>query len=147
MAEKMKGKEWIETAIATLREWQGIERESIDFCARMIEETDNPVIREVMEILRNDSMQHHRVQQFIIDTFTKKSVSLTPEELGAIWSSIEAHDEAERKTIEMGEKLVEDCPFPVQRVFLEYLLADEQKHDEILDHLDQIKQGMYPYGS
>ena len=147
MAEKMKGKEWIETAVALLREWQAIERQSIEFTTQMMEETNNPVIREVMEILRNDSVQHHRVQQFIIDSFTKSSVSLTPEELGAIWDAIEKHDEAERKAIELGNQLVDDCPFPVQRVFFEYLLADEEKHDDILDHLDQIKQGMYPYGS
>jgi rubrerythrin len=147
MTEKMKGSEWINTAIDTLKNWQVIEKESIETCANIMERTDNAVIREVMEIIRNDSLQHHRVQQFIIDSFTKESVSLTPEEMGEIWSAIEKHDEVERQTIDIAKNLLEDCNFPVQRVLLEYLLTDEQKHDALLSHLDQIKKGMYPYGS
>ena len=34
----------------------------------LMERTDNLLVRQVMEIIRNDSVQHHRVQQFIIDS-------------------------------------------------------------------------------
>ena len=77
---KVKGPERIEKLVSTLREWQGIERKSIDSCAEIMEKTDNPLIRQFMEIIRNDSVQHHRVQQFIIDSLTKEQVKLTPEE-------------------------------------------------------------------
>ena len=34
----------------------------------------------------------------------------------------------------------------VQAYLLEYLLRDEQKHDVILEKLNEVKKGMYPYG-
>ena len=34
----------------------------------------------------------------------------------------------------------------VQEYLLEYLREDERKHDALLEALQKIKQGMYPYG-
>ena len=34
----------------------------------------------------------------------------------------------------------------VQAYLLEYLLRDEEKHDAILEKLNDIKKGLYPYG-
>lgn len=146
MQDKTKGPEKIAEFVEILRNWQALERHALEVTSKVIQQTENEVIREVMEIIRNDSLQHHRVQQFLIDTFTKKAISLTPEELGQIWSAIEEHDRVEKKTIELTKVLREQLRFPVQRVLLDYLLADEEKHDRLLEHLDQIKKGMYPYG-
>ena len=147
MSKKVKGPEKLDMLVGTLRNWQALERQAIETTAEIMERTDNLVIREVMEIIRHDSLQHHRVQQFIIDSFTKQPVSLTPEEVGEIWGAIEAHDEVERETIAIAKKMVEECQFPVQRVLLEYLLGEEEKHDKLLQRLNEIKKGMYPYGS
>ena len=143
---KKKGQEHIEELVGTLREWQGIERKAIDSCAEIMEKTDNPLIRQIMEIIRNDSVQHHRVQQFIIDSMTKEPVRLTPEELGQVWDEITAHDEVERKTIEIAKKLKEECRFFVQRALLDYLIVDEEKHDQLLKALEDFKKNLYPYG-
>ena len=143
---KAKGPERIDKLVSTLRKWQGIERKSIDSCAGIIEKTDNPLIRQFMEIIRNDSVQHHRVQQFIIDSLTKEQVKLTPEELAQVWDEITAHDDIERETIELAKSLKEDCQFFVQRALLEYLIVDEEKHDQILQSLEDFKRKLYPYG-
>ena len=90
--------------VNALRQWQAIERQAVDTCAEIMEKTDNPLIRQIMEIIRNDSVQHHRVQQFIIDSLTKEAVTLTPEELAEVWDEITAHDEVERKTIELAKE-------------------------------------------
>lgn len=147
MAEKIKGPEKIAMFVETLRNWQGLERHALEVTSKVIQDTDNAVIREVMEIIRNDSLQHHRVQQFLIDSFTKQALTLTPEELGKIWAAIEEHDRVEKKTISLAKELREQINFPVQRVLLDYLLADEEKHDKLLEQLEQVKKGMYPYGS
>ena len=139
-----KGKEREEKMVATLRQWQGLERQALETTAQVMEQTNNAVIRQVMEIIRNDSLQHHRVQQFIIDSLTKESVSLTPEEMGEVWSQIEAHDRVEKKTIELAKELRDQCPFPVAKTLLEYLIVDEEKHEALLSHLNDIKRGMYP---
>ena len=143
---KAKGPERIDKLVSTLRKWQGIERKSIDSCAEIMEKTDNPLIRQFMEIIRNDSVQHHRVQQFIIDSLTKEQVKLTPEELAQVWDEITAHDEIERETIELAKSLKEECQFFVQRALLEYLIVDEEKHDQILQSLEDFKRNLYPYG-
>ena len=141
-----KGPERIEKLVGALRQWQTIERKSIDSCANIMEKTDNALIRQMMEIIRNDSVQHHRVQQFIIDSLTKEQVRLTPEELGEIWEEITAHDEVERETIELAKELRKECRFFVQKALLDYLIIDEEKHETLLKSLEDFKKNLYPYG-
>ena len=143
---KKTGQDRTDKLLKTLREWQGIERSAIQTCTKIMEKTDNLLIRQFMEIIRNDSVQHHRVQQFIIDSLTKQPIKLSHEELAQIWDEIEAHDQVERKTIEMAKECKDECQFFVQRSLLEYLLRDEEKHDLILQELDQFKKNMTRLG-
>jgi len=140
------GQERTEKLLKTLRDWQGIERHAIETTTKIMEKTDNLLIRQIMEIIRNDSVQHHRVQQFIIDSLTKQQVNLSHEELAQIWDEIEAHDKVERKTIEMAKECKEECQFFVQQALLEYLIVDEEKHDLILKGLDDFKKKMTVLG-
>lgn len=141
-----KGQERTDKLIKTLREWQGIERNAIETTTKIMEKTDNLLIRQFMEIIRNDSVQHHRVQQFIIDSLTKQPVSLTHEELAQIWEEIEAHDKVEKKTIQLANECKEECRFFVQRALLTYLITDEQKHDFIIQELENFKKNMTKLG-
>ena len=134
---------------ATMREWQSIEDASVTSTGRIIEKTDNQLIRMVMEIIQADSKMHYRVQELIASSIEKKSVTLTPDELGEVWSSIRKHIKMEkdmvgyvRETLEQikGRKML------VQEYLLHYLKADEVKHDYLLAALENIKKGMYPYG-
>jgi hypothetical protein len=140
------GQERNEKLLKTLREWQEIERKAVDTTTQIMEKTDNALIRQIMEIIRNDSVQHHRVQQFIIDSLTKEPVTLSHEELAEIWTEIEAHDEIERKTIELAKECKEECKFFVQRALLNYLIVDEQKHDHIIMELEAFKKNMSKLG-
>jgi rubrerythrin len=141
-----KGPERIEKLVSMLRQWQAIERRAVDSSAEIMEKTENPLIRQFMEIIRNDSVQHHRVQQFLIDSLTKEQVKLTPEELGEVWDQITAHDEVERETIELAKECRKECRFFVQRSLLDYLITDEEKHDQLLQSLEEFKKNIYPYG-
>lgn len=142
-----KGPERVDEMVEGLRKWQGIERKAMEQTAEIMESTGNPVIRMVMEIIRQDSMMHHRVQQFIIDSLTREAVSLSPEDVSEIWAKIEEHDEMEREVIQMAKDLKEKAWSPVHKQLLDYLLADETKHDRLLEQLGELKKGMYPYGS
>ncbi len=146
MTDKPKGPERIQRVIDLLRQWQKIERQSIESCAEIMEKTDNPLIRQMMEIIRNDSVQHHRVQQFLIDSMTTTPVTLKPEELALVWDEIVRHDELERKVIEMAEEARDECRMFVQRALLDYLIYDEKKHDKLLQDLENFKKNLYPYG-
>ena len=132
----------VEEMVSVLREWQGIERQSMSDTTEIMQETENPLIRLVMEIIRHDSVMQHRVQQFLIDSVTRENVTLTREEVAEIWSKIEAHDEMEKKTIAMAEKLRNNAWSPIHEQLLDYLLSDERKHDGMLQQLETIKRGM-----
>jgi hypothetical protein len=138
-----RAKEYREEAVGVLRSWQGLEREAIETTAQIMEQTDNLLIRQVMEIIRNDSVQHHRVQQFMIDISTRGGpVTLSPEEMAEIWTRLEEHDELERKTINIAKDLKDKIKDPVQKLLLEYLIIDEQKHDHLLNQLNELKKHM-----
>jgi transcriptional regulator GlxA family with amidase domain len=131
--------------IKTMKEWQGVEDESIKVSRAVQARTDNPLVRLVMEIIAHDSAMHRRVQQFIIDSAEKTAVTLRPEELEEIWSQIDQHIKEERKTIKLAEQAKASSRAYVQRYLLNYLLEDERKHDMLLERLEEIKNRMYPY--
>ena len=146
----MSTKEAQELIVANMKKWQKIENASVSSTGRIIEKTENPIVRLVMEIIQRDSQMHYRVQELIADSLTTKAISLTPDEVGEVWDRIEKHIELEKKTVELAQsslKAIEgNKGMLVQAYLLEYLLRDEQKHDVILEKLNEVKKGMYPYG-
>jgi len=137
-----KGAERVQEMIDVLRRWQGLERQAMSDTAEIIEESKNPLITIIMEIIRHDSLMHHRVQQFLIDTLTTTNVAVSREDVAAIWEKIEAHDQMEKKTIELATQLKEKAWNPIHKQLLDYLLRDETKHDSLLLGLDEVKKGM-----
>jgi cobalamin biosynthesis Mg chelatase CobN len=135
-----------EKLVDILRAWQHVESRSVSQTADIIDRTRNPVIRMVMEIIQRDSSMHHRVQQFIIDSFESQAITLTADDLAQVWSAIEAHIESERKTGELvsaAQGALAGSRNVVQELLLGYLANDEKKHDLLLDGLDKVKRGMY----
>ena len=130
---------------AILRKWQAIETATIDHAMKIIENTRNPLIKIVMEIIRSDSWTHFQVQQALLDSLEKEAFTLAPDELAAIWDMIEAHAEIEKKTIALAEKALEDCRLLAQRNLLGYLIEDEKKHDRLMGQLEEFKRNLYPY--
>lgn len=144
----MSTKEIQEQIVSNMRRWQKVENGSVASTGRIMEKTNNPLVRLVMEIIQRDSQFHYRVQEFISDTLEKKPVSLTPDELGEVWDMIERHIEIEEKTVELAEEAlgaIKGKKMLVVEYLLNYLLEDEKKHNLILAHLAKIKDGMYPY--
>ena len=137
-----KGNDRVQEMLDVLRQWQGIERQAMNDTAEIMEQTDNPLIRMVMEIIRHDSLMHHRVQQFLVDSVTKENVTVTREEVAEIWEKIEEHDKMERRTIALATELRDKAWTPVHKVLLDYLLTDEKKHDGLLGQLNEVKVGM-----
>jgi hypothetical protein len=146
----MSTKEAQERIVENMKKWQKVENAAISSTGRVIEKTENPIVRTVMEIIQRDSAMHHRVQEMIADSLTTKPITLTPEEVGAVWDLIDKHIELEKQTIELAKQSLSDIEgkkgMIVQRYLLEYLLRDEEKHDAILANLQSIKKNMYPYG-
>ena len=134
--------------VSTMETWKKVENASIASTGRVIEKTENPIIRLVMEIIQRDSQMHYRVQELIADSL-QKTVSLTPEELGEVWGLIEDHIKIEEKVQKLAEESLEASKnskmMLIQTYLLEYLLEDEKKHNLLLERLAGIRNGMYPY--
>jgi hypothetical protein len=132
-----------------MQTWQKVENASIASTGRVIDKTENPIVRLVMEIIQRDSQMHYRVQEWIAESL-QKAVSLTPEELGQVWGLIEEHIKIEKKVQALAEEALEATKnskgMLVQTYLLEYLLEDENKHNLLLERLAGIQKGMYPYG-
>ena len=145
----MSTKEVQEQIISNMRSWQKVENASVASTGNVIEMTENPIVRLIMEIIQRDSQMHYRVQELIAESLESKTVTLTPEELATVWDKIEKHIEIEEKTVELAKETLEVLKgkkMVVQEYLLDYLLMDENKHNRILDSLGTIKKGMYPYG-
>jgi hypothetical protein len=142
---KEKAVESLAELRTTLKRWQEIEDASVAHTTALMERTKNPLIRLVMEIIRQDSVMHKRVQQVILDSLEQQAFTLTPEELADIWDMIEKHAELEKETITLAEKARRNCRLFVQRHLLTYLIEDEQKHDRLMAQLEDFKRGIYPY--
>jgi rubrerythrin len=145
----MSTKELQEEIVKNMKRWQAIEDSAVASTGKIIEKTDNPLIRIVMEIIQNDSQTHHRVQEFIARTMEEKPVTITPEDLEKVLDEIDNHIRIEEKTVEMAEKALEALKgrkMVVPEYLINYLLRDENKHNALLSDLSIIKKNMYPYG-
>jgi len=146
---EMSTKEIQEKLSEDMMSWMKIEDAAVSSTGAIIQKTDNPVIRMVMEVIQRDSLMHHRVQEFIKNTLEKEPVVLTTDEMADVWELIERHIEIEKRTIETAKNAIEALKgkkMVVQEYLLNYLLIDEEKHDKLLESLSMIKKGMYPYG-
>jgi hypothetical protein len=142
----MTTKEKQERLVETLKAWQRVEKRSVSQATEIIERTRNPVIRMVMEIIQRDSAQHHRVEQFIVDSLESEAVVLTADDVAEVWTAIEAHIEAERETaalVAAARDALAGTRNVVQQLLLSYLANDERKHDQLLEDLALVKRGMY----
>lgn len=146
----MSTKELQEQIVENMKKWQKIENATVAATGAIMEKTDNAIVRLVMEIIGHDSQVHHRVQQMIIDSLENQVVTLTPEELGKVWGMIESHIEMEKETVSLAEDSLKALEgkkgMVVQEYLLNFLKVDEQKHEFMLESLEKIKSGMYPYG-
>lgn len=143
----MKIKELQKELAASMRKWQKIENSSIVSTGFVMEKTENPIIRLIMEIIQRDSQMHYLVQQWIADSVESKTISLTPEELNKIWGMVERHTEIEQAMMGIVREALDALKgkkMYLQEYLLRYLHEDETKHTNLLKSLEGLKKGMLP---
>ena len=143
----MKVKELQEEIVTQMKWWQRMEDASLASTGRVMEVTENPVIRLAMEIIQRDSQMHHTVQEWIAKSLTNETVTLSPDELERVWELIERHVEIENRMADAVKKLLPELKgkkMVLQEYLLQYLLDDEAKHANLLKRLETIKKGMLP---
>ena len=140
-------KELQKEVAASMRRWQKIENSAIASTGFVMEKTENPIVRLIMEIIQRDSQMHYLVQQWIADSLESKTVSLSPDELNKVWGLIERHTEIENSMVTIVRDALDSLKgkkMYVQEYLLKYLQEDEVKHTNLLNALEGLKKGMLP---
>jgi hypothetical protein len=138
--KKKKPADISKSLIKVLRDWQKLEDESISHADAAIKKTKNKLVKMTMEMIKHDSQKHRAMQQFLIDSLTKESLVLEPEELASLSEGLNKHLAAEAKTLELADKALLNSELFVTRYILSYLIADEQKHHALLSKLNELKR-------
>jgi len=135
----MSTRELQQQLIANLREWQKLENAQITLTGSVLEETSNPVVAVVMEIIQRDSQMHHRVQQLIIDSLESEVVGMEASDVALIKDQLHAHLEMEKETVRLAQRSLEALAgkdLVVQEFLMEFLRRDEEKHRDLLTALE-----------
>jgi len=123
-----------------IKEWQRLEDATIRFSEELLKKTNNKLIKMTMEMIKHDSQKHKEMQQMLIDSVTKEPFILSPDDLGKLGAGLNAHLEAEARSIELGEEALRNSELFVTKYVLSYLIADEQKHHALLNKLEELKK-------
>ncbi len=129
-----------------LKEWQTLEDETIRLANDMLSKSDNAFIKVNMEMIRRDSEKHKSMLQYAIDTLTKESGHLAPEDLISLSDVLDKHLKAEARSMGLANSAMTKNKDMFAGFIISYLLADEVKHHEMLSRLEQMKGKVYPYG-
>jgi hypothetical protein len=143
----MTTKELQQEIISNMGRWQKVENAAVASTAQIMERTENPFLRIVMEIILRDSQMHQRIQEWVAESLQYRTVTLTPDELKQIWGMIEQHVEIEKRTLELAKQSlasIRDKKMVMQEYLLQYLAEDERKHNQLLKQLETIKKGVIP---
>jgi bacterioferritin (cytochrome b1) len=133
--------EWNEQLISNLKRWQKIELSSLKGCREVMDNTENPFIRFVMEVIHRDSEMHFTALELLISSFERKSINLNPEEVALVWNRILKHVDMEKDVVRLAGEIhqaFDTAELPVQKFIVEYLLDDEKKHDKLLEAMEQL---------
>ena len=147
MKPKRKMKDVQGEIVDAMRGWQKMENASLASAGRVIEKTENPIVRLTMEIIQRDSQLHFAVEEWVAESIQNTAITLTPDELNLVWRMIERHIRLEQKMVDTAKKLLPSLRgkrMVVQEYLLKYLFEDETKHANLLQHLEGVKGGMLP---
>jgi len=129
-----------------MKDWQGLENETISLAEKLHSKSDNPFIKVIMEMIKRDSQKHVSMQQFVIDHLTKQATRLTADDLIPLGDILDKHIAAEAKSMGLANAAITKTHDFLSNFIVSYLMGDEIKHHEMLTKLDHIKGGLYAYG-
>jgi hypothetical protein len=144
----MSMRERYEQIASTMTDWKLLEKRSAESIEKVKEKCGNPLICLMMDIIENDSRIHERLQELIVSSLQRQQITLNLDEVGEVIELIRDHtrikDEMVQKTESMLEQL-KDKSLRIQEFLLQTIIADEKKHKEMLEGVEKIRQGLYPY--
>ena len=135
-----KPAETSEEFLNIIREWQALEEKTIKSAEELMSKTNNPLVKMTMEMIKHDSEKHKVMQQMIVDNITKEAIHLSPDELVPLSDMLNKHMEAEAKSLALADAALERSELFITRYILSYLIADETKHHNLINKLNELKR-------
>lgn len=134
--------------VSTVKDCESLEQKSAQSIRQVKAKCGNPLVYLVLDIIENDARQHQRLLEFIVNSLEREPLTLSPDEVGGIMELIRDHTQLKAQMIQKMEKLLEttkDKSLHIQEFLLKTLLADEKKHQGMLEGIAEVMQGLYPY--
>jgi hypothetical protein len=135
----MSTRELQQQLIANLREWQKLENAQISLTGSVMEQSSNPIVSVVMEIIQRDSQMHHRVQQLIIDSLESEVVAMEAADVDLVKRELHNHLEMEKETVRIAQECLAALAgreLVIQEFLMDFLRRDEEKHRDLLVALE-----------
>lgn len=121
-----------------IKEWQTLEKRTIESANELINRTgNNPLVRMTMEMIKHDSAKHKVMLHMVIDNLTKEAAHLNTDELASLSDLLHRHIEIEAKSIAVANDALQKCKLKIIRYILSALLNDEKNHHSQLHELNE----------
>jgi hypothetical protein len=133
---------------STMRDWEVLEKRSAESIEKVKAKCGNALVCLIMEIIENDAKMHEKLQEFIINSLQSQSLTLSLDEVGEVIELIREHTQIKTDMMQKAEATlseITDKSLRIQEFLLRTLLADEKKHKEMLEGIEKIRVGLYPY--
>ena len=131
-----------------MTDWKLLEKRSAESIEKVKAKCANPLICLMMDIIENDARIHERLQELIISSFQREPITLGLDEVGEVIELIREHTRIKGEMIQKTESMLvqlKDKSLRIQEFLLKTIIADEKKHKEMLEGVEKIRQGLYPY--
>jgi len=141
-------KEQHEQIASTMKDWKLLEKRSAESIDKVKAKCANPLICLMMDIIENDAVVHERLQELIVSSLQKQQITLSLDEVGEVIGLIREHTRIKGEMIQKTESMLvqlKDKSLRIQEFLLKTIIADEKKHKEMLEGVEKIRQGLYPY--
>jgi predicted polyphosphate/ATP-dependent NAD kinase len=144
----MPMREQYEQIASMMTDWTLLEKRSAESIEKVKEKCGNPLICLMMDIIENDARIHERLQELIVSSLQRQPITLDLDEVGEVIELIREHTRIKGEMVQKTESMLDqlkDKSLRIQQFLLRTIIADEKKHKEMLEGVEKIRQGLYPY--
>ena len=120
-----------------LKEQIELEERIVKMAEKTVSKTENVLVRGMIRGIALDSKKHANLLNAMIGLLLSKTPFLSVQERKDIHENIKEHIKLEEKAIETYTEMLEEAGDKPMRLLLKYLIADEQRHHELLTRIDK----------
>jgi GH35 family endo-1,4-beta-xylanase len=134
--------------LSVIRRWDKLEDTTLRSADVLIRKTTNPLVKTIMEVIKQDSQKHKIVLKAILSTLTEEAAHLSPDELVALSGLLMKHMEIEAASVQHAAEALGNSKLFYTNYLLSSLLEDENKHHRMISQLlDELKRASVPSSS